>query len=246
MNLIAINVASHCPSRALANFCTDHGNMEAQNQSLFRKGTVEGEPVDDIILDTGSTRTLVHHKLLPPNKRAKGVVTMRCAHGPEVTYPLTEVGINFGGEIIRVEAGISRTLPVSVLLGTDVPQLVELVNMEKDDDPTTLPVGAEFSSSIFKGESPCEKPSDRSAKFARGDVVELKSHRVDDVRPVRRDCYKIVKCLDGILFRIQCVNNARVRKIVRLGQLLIPMEMQMHSLEPRWRCDKMCQSLEKE
>ena len=48
--------------------------MEAQNQSLFRKGTVKGEPVDDILLDTGSTRTLVHHKLLPPNKRAKGVV----------------------------------------------------------------------------------------------------------------------------------------------------------------------------
>ena len=164
-------------------------------------------------------------------------------------YPLTEVGINIGGKKVRVEAGISRTLPVSVLLGTDVPQLVELVNMEKDGDSTTLSVGAEFSSSIFKGESTCEKPSDRSAKFARGDVVELKSpvtHRVDDVRPVRRDRYKIVKCLDGNLFRIQCVNNARVRNIVRLGRLLIPMEMQMHSLKPRWRCDKMCQSLEKE
>ena len=56
---------------------------------------------------------------------------IRCAHGDEVSYPLAQVEIAVGGQVLAVEAGVSRTLPVSVLLGTDVPQLVNLLSGEK-------------------------------------------------------------------------------------------------------------------
>ena len=52
-----------------------------------------------------------------------GEVIIRCAHGDEVSYPMAEVEITVRDRIMQVEAGVSRTLPVSVLLGTDVPQL---------------------------------------------------------------------------------------------------------------------------
>ena len=48
-----------------------------------------------------------------------------------MSYPLAEVEIALGGQVLAVEVGVSRTLPVSVLLGMDVPQLVNLLSGEK-------------------------------------------------------------------------------------------------------------------
>ena len=53
----------------------------------------------------------------------RGEVIIRCAHGDEVSYPVAEVEITVGDRVMQVEAGVSCTLTVSVLLGTDVPQL---------------------------------------------------------------------------------------------------------------------------
>ena len=43
-------------------------------------------------------------------------------------YPLASVEICLGLTVFTVEAAVSDWLPMSVLLGTDVPQLVELLN----------------------------------------------------------------------------------------------------------------------
>ena len=81
---------------------------------------VEGKPVSNLILDTGATRTLVRSDLLPPSIRMEGEVTIRCAHGDAVTYPLA---VSTGSKEFLVRAGISNTLPVPVLLGRDIPGL---------------------------------------------------------------------------------------------------------------------------
>lgn len=94
-----------CPARA--NFCENQKSTEARPLSFFHEGTVEGMTVDDILQDTGCTRTLVHHKLLPIDKVTKGSIVTRCANGDEVAYPLTEVDINIDGKPILVEAGVS-------------------------------------------------------------------------------------------------------------------------------------------
>ena len=83
--------------------------------------------VDDILLDTGSARTLVKRDLVPDLKVGDGEIAIRCAHGDIATYPLASVEIAVGGKEFVVEAAVSETLPVSVLLGGDVPELVKMV-----------------------------------------------------------------------------------------------------------------------
>ncbi len=61
------------------------------NEKIIRRGLVEGKPVSNLILDTGATRTLVRSDLLPTSIRMEGEVTIRCAHGDTVTYPLAQI-----------------------------------------------------------------------------------------------------------------------------------------------------------
>ena len=42
-------------------------------------------------------------------------------------YPLANVDLVIDGVQLTVEAAVSKSLPVSVLLGTDVPELAEFI-----------------------------------------------------------------------------------------------------------------------
>ena len=56
-------------------------------------------------------------------------MAIRCAHGDTVEYPLATVDISIGDQKFTVEAAwVADALPASVLLGTDVPNLVELLH----------------------------------------------------------------------------------------------------------------------
>ena len=97
---------------------------------LMRSGHVEGQQAMDILLDTGCSRTMVHKSLVPEQKLKEGeAVTIRCAHGDTVLYPLACVRLEVDGlhVPIIVDAAVSETLPTSVLLGTDVPELSTLL-----------------------------------------------------------------------------------------------------------------------
>ena len=63
-------------------------------------------------------------------------VTIRCAHGDTVLYPLAKVDLEVRGKKISVEAAISIHLPTSVLLGTDVPALSELLGQSINERKT--------------------------------------------------------------------------------------------------------------
>ena len=53
---------------------------------------VEGQLVSDIVLDTGCSRTLVHSDLVSDEKLRQGeAVTVQCAHGDTVVYPLARM-----------------------------------------------------------------------------------------------------------------------------------------------------------
>ncbi len=70
----------------------------------------------DILLDTGCSRTLVRSDLASADKLLEGeAVTIRCAHGDTVLYPLAEVSIEVEGVPIQLEAAVSEMLTVSVL-----------------------------------------------------------------------------------------------------------------------------------
>ena len=95
---------------------------------VARHGIVEGVPVGDIVVDTGSSRTLVRRDLVPKEKMTGGEVPVRCAHGDIVSYPLAQVEVRVGGSQYLLEAAVSERLPVAVLLGRDVPGLANLLN----------------------------------------------------------------------------------------------------------------------
>ena len=67
-------------------------------------------------------------QLVPEEKLLEGqVVTLRCAHGDIVLYPLAEVDMEVDGVPVRVEAALCSTLLMSVLMGTDVPEFSRLL-----------------------------------------------------------------------------------------------------------------------
>lgn len=101
-----------------------------------RAGAVEGNRAENILLDTGCSRTLVRQELVPKEKLLDGeAVAIRCAHGDTVLYPLAQVEVSVGGRTLEVRAAVSETLPMDVLLGTDVPELGKLLgmNVEQSD-----------------------------------------------------------------------------------------------------------------
>ena len=121
--------ASRCPEKAM--YCGDSLRHKA---ALQKAGVVEGQMVEDIVLDTGCSKTLIHHALVPRKKMLQGeAVTIRCAHGDNALYPLAMVDLVVDGVPLTVEAAVSKTLPVSVLLGTDVPELVRFLRTNSKD-----------------------------------------------------------------------------------------------------------------
>ena len=53
---------------------------------------------------------------------------VRCAHGDTVMYPLANIEIQPAGASFTVKVAMSDWLLMLFLLGTDVQQLVELLN----------------------------------------------------------------------------------------------------------------------
>ena len=132
--------SSNCPHNAM--FCREkqgnHGRRASGTQvqkcektGVSKSGLVEGKPVDNILLDTGCSRTLIHQSLVPKEKLLEGeAVAIRCAHGDTVLYPLAQVDLEIDGQPLEVQAAVSDRLPMAVLLGTDVPQLRGLLSGE--------------------------------------------------------------------------------------------------------------------
>ena len=128
--------SSNCPHNAL--LCSDEKTMvkhdrTGKHMGVVRDGMVEGQKVNNIVLDTGCSRTLDHRKFVPEEKFVEGeAVAIRCAHGDTVLYPLAHVRLEVGGKSFQVEAAVTDRLPVTVLLGTDVPLLSELLGKEME------------------------------------------------------------------------------------------------------------------
>jgi len=73
------------PSDAM--FCKSEGCDQQANQPFRCQGLVEGQFVEDIVLDTGCSRTLVKGDLVSKeNLILESVITVQCAHGDVVLY----------------------------------------------------------------------------------------------------------------------------------------------------------------
>ena len=128
------HISKNCPKAMLYRV-----NSGRRGKELLRCGQVDGKCVEDIQLDTGCSRTVVRKDLVDEEKMLDGEsITIQCAHGDVVSYPLAMVEILVGGRRIEVEAAVSATLPRSVLLGTDVLELPELLGNKKKEGVVLL------------------------------------------------------------------------------------------------------------
>ena len=125
------HVAFKCPKRSL--YCGQSGSRVSRENKAHRHGIVNGVYCPDIIVDTGATQTLVRKELVTPDDILDEEVIIRCAHGDTTSYPLAVVKINIGGKDILTTAAVSSTLPASVLLGWDVPELMNYVTDNEED-----------------------------------------------------------------------------------------------------------------
>ncbi|XP_065901363.1 uncharacterized protein [Dysidea avara] len=117
-----------CPSGSF--YCGARNPYKSSKSKFLSRceGMVEGQLVSDIVLDTGCSRTLVHSDLVSDEKLRQGeAVTVQCAHGDTVVYPLANMELEVHGQAVSVEVVVSEILPQSVLLGTDVPELLNLL-----------------------------------------------------------------------------------------------------------------------
>lgn len=79
-------------------------------------------------------------------------VNIQCTHGDAILYPIARVELEIGGKAVKVKAALSRNLPRSVLLGTDVMELPELLNQPEHCLMVTNHAGSRRKGATLEGE----------------------------------------------------------------------------------------------
>lgn len=82
------------------------------------------------LLDTGSFQTLIHPSLLWENRQIGGpCLCISCVHGDRHAYPTAEVYFEVGGQISLLSVGVVNSLAHQLILGQDIPILLDLVHL---------------------------------------------------------------------------------------------------------------------
>ena len=100
--------------------------------TVLQWGVVSGVLVDDLLLDTVYSKTIVQRDLVGEEQWLEGeLTTIQCAHGDTIAYPLAAIELEVQGKPVLVNAAVSDTLPQSVLVRTDVPGMLEMLQMKQ-------------------------------------------------------------------------------------------------------------------
>ncbi|XP_024117097.1 uncharacterized protein LOC112138718 [Oryzias melastigma] len=82
------------------------------------------------LIDTGSTQTLVQSKYVSPHAiTPTKALSNCCVHGDEKQYPTAHVYFKVRGQIYLLNVGVADSLPYPVVLGHDLPVLLDLLHV---------------------------------------------------------------------------------------------------------------------
>ncbi|XP_025766300.1 uncharacterized protein LOC112841659 isoform X1 [Oreochromis niloticus] len=85
------------------------------------------------LLDSGSSRTLIHRDFVPPNiVRVSDTIPICCVHGDEKMYSTADMYIKVNGQIYLLNVGVVDNLPYSAILGRDFPVLFDLLESDQN------------------------------------------------------------------------------------------------------------------
>ncbi|KAL6485144.1 hypothetical protein MHYP_G00071890 [Metynnis hypsauchen] len=79
------------------------------------------------LIDTGSTQTLVRESLIPREEWREARVKVSCVHGDERSYPTAEIYLTVDGQTFLVTVAVVDQLPYPIVLGQDIPVIVDLL-----------------------------------------------------------------------------------------------------------------------
>ncbi len=127
-----------CPqlTKTLTNVCyvpretvPEPANLPVPKQ-VIRTVELNGKRVTALI-DTGCTQTLVESELVPELYVSRDApVIVRCVHGEERQYSVTDVYMGIAGQTYLMKVGLAQNLPYPVVLGHDFPALMDLLNLK--------------------------------------------------------------------------------------------------------------------
>ena len=147
------HISSKCPSRgSYYGGCGQKFQRIENGDTLVpvRSGKVEGTDVLDIVLDTGAGRTLVQACLVPRKRLLGRNVMVELVHGDRVFYPLARDKDIVDEKHYWLEVAAVKKLPMSMLLGRDVPELVKIgpKQKEKQSGAKATPVVEQVDSNV--------------------------------------------------------------------------------------------------
>ncbi|XP_026005285.1 uncharacterized protein LOC113010452 [Astatotilapia calliptera] len=103
----------------------------------YKTVRVNGQQVT-ALLDTGSFMSLIKQSLVPVNcvdySRQEEVL---CVHGDKHPYPKVEITVTINDQPYLLSVGVVQNLPVEVILGMDVPVLMDLLQEKEERDTET-------------------------------------------------------------------------------------------------------------
>uniref|UniRef100_A0A669EUZ0 Gypsy retrotransposon integrase-like protein 1 n=1 Tax=Oreochromis niloticus TaxID=8128 RepID=A0A669EUZ0_ORENI len=85
---------------------------------------------EEALLDTGSFQSVVLASLVPRELWSDTRTKISCVHGDEKDYPMAEVYLTVGGQTFLLPVTLAPRLPYAVILGLDIPTLLDLVSNE--------------------------------------------------------------------------------------------------------------------
>ncbi len=109
--------------------------LEFSEVELNRDTVIEvkiGNKFFKALIDSGLNQTLVRTECLSElDISRQGKLRVHCIHGDEREYPKTDLVIKIDNQAYNLSVGIVEQAPYPVILGRDVPVLVDLLQTDK-------------------------------------------------------------------------------------------------------------------
>ncbi|XP_047217803.1 uncharacterized protein LOC124866168 [Girardinichthys multiradiatus] len=105
---------------------------ELQDDKTIKMNQIKVNGVTlNALLDSGSSRSLVHSDFIPPNSvRTDDKISICCVHGDKKRYPTADIYIKVRDQMYLVHVGVVSVLPYAAVLGCDLPVLFDLLESD--------------------------------------------------------------------------------------------------------------------
>ena len=185
--------AKECPEK---NFAKGQ-EVDRDIYQFLCQGKINGIISKRILLDTGSSKTLVHPRFIAEGMNLGKSTILWSSNRQRSSYPFAKVTIELDGEFYEGEVAVAVDLPEEVLLGVDVPlmkhiarhlrkseqqELLEVLQSQRQQKIKSLAVVTPF-----QARKKVETGDNQSTKMKEVTPIEDSSAKPDEQEPPPND-----------------------------------------------------------